>query len=60
MIRHDLPGEGPNTAWFDRLNPFEQCETRRQACFGQERVENTALTEYNHAPRSLCAGLAPA
>jgi len=47
MIRHDLPGDGPNTAWFDRLNPFEQREARRQVCFKQEYL---GIDEYGPLP----------
>lgn len=34
---HHLPGEGPNTAWFERLNAFEQQETLRQVAFKRSR-----------------------
>ncbi len=33
MIRNTLPGEGGDSAWFDRLNEFEQQETIRQVQF---------------------------
>jgi len=33
MKRHCLPGEGENSAWFHRLNGFEQQETLRQVAF---------------------------
>lgn len=33
MIKHTLPGEGGDSSWFQRLNEFEQAETRRQVQF---------------------------
>lgn len=33
MKKHGLPRESGDSAWFERLNPFEQQETRRQVKF---------------------------
>jgi len=33
MRTHGLPGEPGDTAWFERMNAFEQQETRRQVAF---------------------------
>ncbi len=41
MIRHDLPGQGPDAGWFDRLNAFEQQETKRQVRFKTDRLRIT-------------------
>lgn len=35
--RHSLPGEGGDSAWFRRLNDFQQQETRRQVKFKRRR-----------------------
>lgn len=33
MKKHGLPGESGDSAWFERLNPFDQHETRHQVEF---------------------------
>jgi len=37
MRKHALPGENGHSDWFDRLNQFEQQETRRQVTFKRKR-----------------------
>lgn len=37
VIRNVLPGEDGETAWFGRLNSFEQAETLRQVAFKRRR-----------------------
>lgn len=37
MTRNTLPNEGGEYGWFDRLNAFEQQETRRQVDFKRKR-----------------------
>ena len=61
MIEHHLPGEEPNTAWFEKFNAFEQQETLRQVRFKRERLgglESGPLPTKpgHHYPHILPAG----
>lgn len=50
MIEHTLPGEGGDSRWFERLNKFEQAETRRQVLFKRKHFPGTEDGSWSKNP----------
>jgi hypothetical protein len=51
IIKHTLPGEdGENKGWFERLNEFEQTETRRQVQFKRKHFPGTEDGSWSKDP----------